>query len=230
MTQTDININVGEPNLINPVNTKTTTLPFNVETDLKEYSRIFITREFDPFRLIHCCEAPIRDYEIYGETEEKDKKVLFTCSYHYQCCNYCEQFIIGDLCCGYACCDTIEFQMNYKRNGFPFYTQGYNITKGCHCCDICTLNIFKNCCLCPQSTLYLRQNIDPDSPDFDVGVKKGKTETNSCCSCDKFDHYTQENNLRGQTVRATCGDMFKNSCFCWWMQLLLQLLYSRMRF
>ena len=58
MTQTDININVGEPNLINPVNTKTTTLPFNVETDLKEYSRIFITREFDPFRLIHCCEAP----------------------------------------------------------------------------------------------------------------------------------------------------------------------------
>ena len=85
MTQTDININVGEQNLINPVNTKTTTLPFNVETDLKEYSRIFITRKFYPFRLIHCCEAPIRDYEIYGETEEKDKKLLFTCSYHYQC-------------------------------------------------------------------------------------------------------------------------------------------------
>jgi len=103
MSQTDININVGEPNLINPVNTKTTILPFNVGTDLKEYSRIFITREFYPFRLIHCCEAPISDYEIYGETEEKDKKLLFTSSYHYQCCNCCEQFIIGDLCCGYAC-------------------------------------------------------------------------------------------------------------------------------
>ena len=60
--------------------------------------------------------------------------------------------------------------MDYKRNDFPFYTQGYIIKKLCHCCDICTLNIFKNCYLCPQSTLYLRQNIDPDIPDFHVGV------------------------------------------------------------
>jgi hypothetical protein len=213
MTQTDVDMKVVEPNLIYRVNTGITNLPFDVEAELEKFSRIYITKEFDPFRLVNCFEAATRDYEIYGETKDGDKKLLFTSVIHFECCNCCEQYIIGDFCCAYACCDSIIFQMDYRRNGFPFYTQGSNIKKGCHCCDIMFLNCLRDYCACPQSTLFLRQNIDPDSPDPDVGIKKGKTDTNCCCSCDKYVNYTQENNLRGLTVRAACCDLCRNSCF-----------------
>ena len=216
MMNTDANLKQQGPQLFedNPIKANTINIPFIVSEDLKKYSRIYITKQFHPFRLVHCCETPFRDYEIYGEIEGKhkilDKKLLFTSALHYECCNCCEQFIIGDLCCGYVCCDTIQFQMDYRRNGEPFYVQGLNITKGCHCCDICYLQICQK--YCAPNRLYLRETIDIDNPNCKVGLHKGYTQTNGCCSTDKFVYYTQQNKLRGQTVRAACCDMCKNSC------------------
>ena len=34
-------------------------LPFNVETDLNEFTKIFMTRENDPFKIVHCFERPL---------------------------------------------------------------------------------------------------------------------------------------------------------------------------
>lgn len=213
MNKTDTNLNPTEPAIVYKINAGATTLPLDVESELQKYSKIFIAKEYDPFRIIHCFEASNRDYIIYVETKEGDKKVLFTSNYHYECCNCCEQCIIGAFCCGYACCDTIQFQMDYKRNGAPFYTQGYNITKGCHFCDIFILCGCCNCFPCAGNKLYLRENIDPDSPSIKVGRQKGKTQTNCCCSCgDKFAEYITENKLKGPTVRAACCDICKNSC------------------
>lgn len=213
MEKTSTEINQSEPALVYKVSAGATSLPLDVERDLQKYSRIFIGKEYDPFRIVHCFEAPFRDYRIYVETSEGDKKILFTSHNHYKCCNCCNQCVCGYLCCGYACCDSIQFQMDYRRNGFPFYTQGFNITKGCHCCDFCLLGCF-TCfpCPCPGKELYLRENIDPSSPNINVGRQKGKTKTNCCCSCDKYVEYYTENNLKGQTVKADCCDICKNVC------------------
>ena len=207
-----------EPKLVYNIYT-TTSLPFNVATDLDKYSRIFITKEIDYFRIVHCCENFMRDYKVFGETQDGDKILLFTCNHHFQCCKCCEECAIGCICCSYICCDSIIFQMDYKRNGATFYTQGYNLKKGCYFCEL-------DCCCCPiccpKNILYLRENIDPDSPDPDVGVKKGKTKAqNSCCICtDKTAEYITEENLKGPTVRAACCDICINSCLshcCWGM-------------
>jgi len=61
------------------------TLPFNVETDLNEFTKIFITRENDPFKIVHCFEPFALDYQIFGEMSDKSKKLLFTVSEHYEC-------------------------------------------------------------------------------------------------------------------------------------------------
>lgn len=210
---TNTDINQPTPTLVYKVNTGTTSLPYNVEEDLEKYSRVFITKEFDMFRLVHCCEAASRDYKIYGETKERDKKLLFTSSPHFECCNCCEQCLVGLLCVGYACCDSIVFQMDYKRNGEPFYTHGYNIKKGCHCCKICFIP-FHSCIPCAGKKLFLRETVDPDSPDIKVGKYKGKTITNCCCACsDKYADYFTVTNLKDQTVRAACCDICKNYCF-----------------
>lgn len=113
-----------------------TTLPLDIESELQKYSQIFIIKEYVPFRIVHCFEEPNRDYKIYVETKEGDKRVLFAFNYYYECYNCYQQYIISAFCCGYAYSDSIQFQMDYKRNRAPFFTQGYNITKGCHCCDI----------------------------------------------------------------------------------------------
>ena len=146
------------------------TLPFNVANDLNMFSRIFVVREFDKFRIFHFCDKLVADYRVYGELPDGDKKLLFTSNRHFQCCKCCDTCHINFCCClSYFCCNSIVFQMDYKRNGAPFYTQGLNIQKGCYCCKC-------YCCYCcPQSILFLRENIDPDSPDFNVGVKKGQT-------------------------------------------------------
>ena len=122
MKETEVNImqNV-EPTLVYKV-TNTTSLPFDVETELEKYSRIFITKEFDMFRIVHLYEAAMRDYKIFGETKDGDKKLLFTCNHHFECCVCCEQFVIGCIFCGYVCCNSIMYQMDYKRNEMPFYT------------------------------------------------------------------------------------------------------------
>ena len=213
MNNTEANLNQQQPELIIKVKTNVS-IPFDVEEDLEKYSRIYITKQFNPFRIVHCFEAPTRDYIIYGEKEDEDIKLLFTCHTHYECCNCCEQCVVGCICCGYACCDSILFQLDYRKNGNPFYTQGLNIYKGCHCCDMCIFGNFCACILCPGRKLYLRQNIDPDSPDIKVGTPKGKTQTNCCCSCaDKYAQYYTETKLKGQTVRAACCDIWKNACF-----------------
>ena len=212
MNNTTMNINQAEPELVYKVNAGAGSLPLDIESDLDKYSKIYITREYDPFRIVHCFEAPLRDYIIHGETKDGDKKILFSAINHFKCCNCCDQCIVGYLCCGYACCHSIQFQMDYKRNGLPFYTQGYNITKGCHCCDIFVMCQFCGCIPCAGKTLYLRENVDPNSPDYKVGRKKGKTITNCCCSCDKYVRYENENNLKGQTVRAECCNICMNSC------------------
>ena len=212
-TETNLTTQV-QPVLVYKVN-KNTSLPFDVTEELEKYSRIFVTKEVDPFRIIHCFEAASRDYLIYGETKDGDKKLLFTCHNHFECCNCCDQYIIGGLCCVYACCDSIVFQLDYRRNGNPFYTQGFNIYKGCHCCDqvVCDNNC--TCLPCPGRKLYLRENMDPDSPDIKVGIQKGKTKVNCCCACDKYVDYYTENKLKGQTVRAACCDICLHSCFAY---------------
>lgn len=214
INQTNMNLQQQpDPQLVYHVNTGTASLPFDVESELHKYSKIFITKEFDAFKIVSCCDSSNRDYKILGETKDGDKKLLFTSYIHSDCCNCCEQCVIGELCCGYACCNTIIFQMDYRRNGQPFYTQGFNLTKGCHCCDV--LLCPQLCCIvCAGRKLYLRENIDPDSPDITIGRPKGKTETNACsCSCsDKFAEYKNENKVKGYTVRASCCDICKNNC------------------
>lgn len=214
MNQT--NITLKNPNAVEKynINIGNTSLPFDVKSELSKYSTIFIVKEFDPFSLVCLCEASNRDYIIYSENEEGDKKILFTSSSHSKCCKCCEQCVLGYLCCGYACCDSIEFQMDYNRNGETFYTQGYNLTKGCHCCDFFACCLCWNCLNCAGRKLYLRENIDPDDPKITTGRPKGKTETNCCfSSCtDRFVKYTTENKTKGYTVRAACCDICKNNC------------------
>ena len=72
-------------------------LPFDVSKDLNKYSKIYITKEYDMFRKVHCFENFIHDYKIYGQLPDGDKKLLFTCSRHFQCNSCCEGW--GVSCC-----------------------------------------------------------------------------------------------------------------------------------
>lgn len=211
MNNSEINTIQAQPALVYKTNTNTN-LPFDVTEGLQKYSRIFVAKEVDPFRIVHCCEAINRDYLIFGEEEDGSKKLLFNSHIHFECCKCCDQCVVGFLCCGYACCDSIVFQLDYRRNGHPFYTQGFNIYKGCHCCDMCLIcNCFPMIC-CVGKKLYLRENTDPDNPDIKVGTPKGKTKTNCCCSCDKYIDYYTENKLKSQTVKAECCDICTYTC------------------
>ena len=77
MENTELNLNQIVPQLYEKSNPKPTSLPLNVEEDLKKYSRIYITKEFDPFRLVHCCELMYRDYMIYGEIKGEEINHIF---------------------------------------------------------------------------------------------------------------------------------------------------------
>ena len=191
------------------------TLPFNVSTDLNMFSRIFIVKEFDKFRIFHCCDSFSSDYKIYGELPDGDKKLLFTSSHHFECCKCCDDCHINFCCClfTYFCCDSIVFQMDYRRNGAPFYTQGYNLQKGlycckCYCCTACCV-----CCAQTVNTLFLRENIDPESRDFNVGTHKGTTNVvTSCCATDYISFFAGVDGAKGPTVRAKCCDICKHNC------------------
>ena len=200
------------------------TLPFNVASDLNQYSRIFITHEYDYFRVVHNYENAMRDYKIFGETPDGDKKLLFTAHKHFECkvCEVCDQCIISTIICDYVCCDQIIFQMDYRRNGAPFYTQGYNLQKGlycckCYCCTACC--VCCACCACCDccaqtvNTLFLRENIDPESRDFNVGTHKGTTNVvTSCCATDYISFFAGVDGAKGPTVRAKCCDICKHNC------------------
>ena len=218
MNITTSNLAVSEPKVIYPSSQGITALPLDVSNELSQYSRLFITDEYDVFRNIHCSENIFGpEYKIYGELPDGDKKVLFTCLHHFESCKFCQACAIGTICCFYQCCDSIVYQLDYKRNGAPFYTQGLNIKKGCYFCN-CDLCYCCDFCSCPPDVLYLRENIDPDSPNFDVGKKKGKTKAYACscfcCSCccpNKAEYYTQEN-VKEQTVKTTCEQLCKHRC------------------
>ena len=128
MNITTSNLAVSEPKVIYPSSQGITALPLDVSNELSQYSRLFITDEYDVFRNIHCSENIFGpEYKIYGELPDGDKKVLFTCLHHFESCKFCQACAIGTICCFYQCCDSIVYQLDYKRNGAPFYTQGLNI-------------------------------------------------------------------------------------------------------
>lgn len=192
-----------------PISVPVINIPFDVSSELNQYSKVFISKEFDNFRMFHCYESAMCDYRVYGELPDGDKKILFTAKKHFQCCNYCDDCSINFCCCcEYMCCDRIIFQMDYKRNNKNFYTQGYNIPKGFYFC-LCS------CCI--PNVLYLRQNIDPDSKDINVGLKKGKTKGTSGCFKffrDKTVNYITQEKLNGAGVRLNCFDFWKHQSTC----------------
>lgn len=184
------------------------TLPFDVNTELSGYQRFFISKEFDYFRAIHCCQLQARDYKIYGETADESKNLLFTSQPHFQCCHCCDDFIISCCICEYVCCNRIIFQMDYKKNDQNFYTQGVNLQKGCYFCKCLSCQL-----CCPLiKTLFLRENVEPDNPDFNLGVQKGATTgTVSCCPffADRTASYQSQEGLPGPKVRWACCDSCK---------------------
>ena len=191
-------------------------LPFDVSNELSNYNRAFITRNADYFRTFHCCELPMFDYNVFGELPDGHKVLLFTVRFHFKCCDCCNDCSI--YCClgEYVCCDKIIFQLDYRVNNKNFYTQGLNLQKGCYCCKCQCFNCC-NCLGCCNSyrILYLRENLDPDNPDFNVGIKKGSTLDNiRCCCCDKVVKYISQEGIEGHTLRLDCCEICKRSCPC----------------
>ena len=60
-------------------------LPLDVTKELAQYQRIFVTKEFDYFKIVHRCEDYLHDYKVFGELPDGDKKLLFTVSRHFEC-------------------------------------------------------------------------------------------------------------------------------------------------
>ena len=218
-TGSNENATLKNPQIIQPIPVVTTyaintTLPFDVKNDLNMFSKITIVRQINLYRTFHCMDKIFRDYQIHGVLPDGDKKILFTVSRHFECCKCCEQCIISGCFYDYVCCNSIIFQLDYRRNEAPFYTQGINLQKGCYCCQ-CKCSCC-SCCKCSlPSRLWLRENVDPDSRDFNVGIKKGMTEIpNNCCLCcpDKVANYYTQEGLKGQTIRAKCCDIFAHQC------------------
>ena len=58
-------------------------IPFNVAQDLNMFTRIFVVREFDKFKIFHYYERLFPDYKVFGELPDGDKKLLFTSSRHF---------------------------------------------------------------------------------------------------------------------------------------------------
>ena len=100
--------------------------------------------------------------------------------------------------------------MDYRRNNKTFYTQGLNIQKGCYCCKCHCCTCCCCCCSCPASILYLRENVDPDNPDFNVGIKKGRTSKYGCLLTDKVVSYFSQEGMKGPSIRAGCC----TGCIC----------------
>ena len=185
---------------------------FDVDTELAPFSKIYISKESDPFRIIHCFELLKRDYQIFGELPDKSKKLLFTVREHFEweCCE-CDNWGIDCYCFAIICCDKILYQLDYKKNNQDFYTQGIYQKKGCYVCK-CNCNCLfccGCCCCCPQSAFYLRENTNHDDPDFDKGIKKGKTLASLCKCTDATANYVTQEGNNGYGVRATCPDVWK---------------------
>ena len=185
-------------------------LPFDVSTELNIYNRVYISRQLDYFRNYHCCEVTGGDYIVYGELPDGDKKILFTASKHFKCCNCCNSCIIGCGLLDYECCDSIVTQIDYKRNNVNFYTQGQYIQSGCYLCRWLFCYQFLLCFINGQ-LYYLRENLEPDNPDFNVGVKRGSTLAHECCG-DSLVSYTTQEGFKGPSVKLQCCEKCKHSC------------------
>jgi len=205
--------NTGE----NEENKPIADLPFDVSKDLDQFSKIFVSSEFDSFRNIHCLEKcyPSFDFVIYGELPDGDKKLLFTCTKHNQFCKCCDTCSIPFCCWEYFCCNSIIFQMDYRRNNKTFYTQGINMKKGCTLgrCFCCSL-FCCCCCSCSPNALFLRENTQPDNPDFNVGNKKGVTYgiEHPCCG-DKVVTYISQSGEKGPKISKK-GSCCQRCCCC----------------
>ena len=199
---------------INPINQTQAalTIPFDVTKDLNKYNKVYISKETDVFRTIHLFEFWLKDYKIYVDNPEGDKTVLFTVRQHFKCCDVCNDFSCSICCFTYMCCDRIVTQLDYKRNNINFYTQGFNIQKGWYVCKIICCPI----CCCLPKILHLRENIDPDNPDFEVGVKKGTTRALKCCCCftDRTSTYYSQEERQGYGIRLTYCEMLKEWVTC----------------
>ena len=208
-TNRRININANIPMTYNTrtENIPLGNLPLDVSKDLNEFSKLFVSIGFDNFRNIHCFEKcfPSFDFMVYGELPDGDKKLLFTCKRHNEFCKCCDNCMISCCLCDYFCCNSIVFQMDYRRNNKTFYTQGLNIQQGCYCCKChCCSCCCCCCCSCPPSFLNMRENTDPDNPDFNVGIKKGRTDKSGCYITDKVVSYFTQDGMKGPSIRAGC--------------------------
>ena len=201
--------NLPQNTQINDINPNA--LPLDVTKDLAQYSKIFVTKEYDYFKVVHFFENYLHDYKVFGELPDGDKKLLFTVSKHFECKLCCDNCIMTCCCCSYVFCNSIIFQFDYKRNGKPFFTQGLNLQSGCYCCQCYCCS----CCSCctRSSYLRLRENIDPNNPDANVGIYKGVTKVTTCCIVPELTaNYIKNDDSNGPGIRAKCWDVIRKRC------------------
>ena len=201
--------NLPQNTQINDINPNA--LPLDVTKDLAQYSKIFVTKEYDYFKVVHFFENYLHDYKVFGELPDGDKKLLFTVSKHFECKLCCDNCIMTCCCCSYVFCNSIIFQFDYKRNGKPFFTQGLNLQSGCYCCQCYCCS----CCSCctRSSYLRLRENIYPNNPDANVGIYKGVTKATTCCIVPELTaNYIKNDDSNGPGIRAKCWDVIRKRC------------------
>ena len=113
----------SQAQIITTIKANSLELPLDVSKELEQYSKIFVSKEIDFFRMVHCCENLLSDYKVFGELPNGDKVLLFTARQHFECdCCDCDDCAINCFFCSYMCCDQIIFQMDYKRNNKNFFT------------------------------------------------------------------------------------------------------------
>ena len=137
---------------------------------------------------------------IYGELPDGDKKCFSPAQ---SIINFANVFITRSIpfCLfEYLYCDFIIFQMDYRTNNKAFYIQGMNMKKGCLMCNFHCFSLFCCCCSFTPDTLFLRENIDPNNPDFNVGNKRGAILGMEQCSGDKYFSYITQADERGPRI------------------------------
>ena len=91
-----------------------------------------------------------------------------------------------------------------------------NLQKGFYCCKCIFCHFCNCCCVYTYRTLFLRENLDPDNPDFNVCIKKDSTvDIERCCCCqDKVVKYISQEGIEGHTLRLDCCEILKRTCVC----------------